>query len=530
MPAQTWWKNGVIYQVYPWSLQDSNGDGIGDLAGIRSRLDYIVDLGVDAIWISPIYPSPMADNGYDVADYCNINPIFGTLGDFDALIADVHARGLKLILDFVPNHTSDEHPWFVESRSSRTNPKRDWYIWRDAKPDGSPPNNWVSNFGGPAWQWDEATGQYFYHAFLTEQPDLNWRNPEVREAMYDALRFWLDRGVDGFRVDVIWHLIKDADWRDNPPNPAWHPGRPEIDSLLQIHSTDQPEIHEVIAEMRQVLDAYPQRVLIGEIYLPIERLVTYYGRDLTGAHLPFNFQLIQTAWNAPCITRLIQDYEAALPEGGWPNWVLGNHDQPRIAAKVGDAQARVAAMLLLTLRGTPTMYYGDEIGLARVDIPHDRIQDPWEKSEPGLGFGRDPQRTPMQWDASSNAGFTTGEPWLPLSKDHSDRNVEALSADPGSILTLYRRLLALRRSTSALSIGDYQGIRNEGPVLSFERKSAGEDVAVVLNFGAEPRDWTLPEGRKAHLLLSTMLDREGEPAGPAIRLRPNEGLVIRLIE
>lgn len=528
MPAQTWWKNGVIYQIYPWSLQDTNGDGIGDLAGIRTRLDYIVDLGVDAIWISPIYPSPMADNGYDVADYCNINPIFGTLADFDALIADVHARGLKLILDFVPNHTSDEHPWFVESRSSRTNSKRDWYIWRDAKPDGSPPNNWLSNFGGPAWQWDDTTGQYFYHAFLTKQPDLNWRNPDVRRAMYDALRFWLDRGVDGFRVDVIWHLMKDAGFHDNPPNPAWNPGRPEIDSLLQVHSTDQPEIHEVIAEMRQVLDAYPQRVLIGEIYLPIERLVTYYGRDLRGAHLPFNFQLIQAAWNASGIAKLIREYEAALPEGGWPNWVLGNHDQPRIAAKVGDAQARVAAMLLLTLRGTPTMYYGDEIGLARVDIPHDRIQDPWEKSEPGLGFGRDPQRTPMQWDASPGAGFTTGEPWLPLSADHAARNVEALSADSGSILTLYRRLLALRRSTSALSIGEYQGIKNEGSVLSFERRGAQEDVAVILNFEAEPIDWILPDGRKGHLLLTTMLDREGEPVGPVIRLRSNEGLIMRL--
>lgn len=530
MPGQTWWKNGVIYQIYPWSLQDSNGDGIGDLAGIRSRLDYIVDLGVDAIWISPIYPSPMADNGYDVADYCNINAIFGTLADFDVLIADVHARGLKLILDFVPNHTSDEHPWFIESRSSPDNPKRDWYIWRDAKPDGSPPNNWISNFGGPAWQWDEATGQYFYHAFLTKQPDLNWRNPEVRRAMYDTLRFWLDRGVDGFRVDVIWHLIKDADLRDNPPSPSWHPGRPEIDSLLQIHSSDQPEIHEVIAEMRQVLDAYPQRVLIGEIYLPIERLVTYYGRDLTGAHLPFNFQLIQTAWNAPSITKLIQEYEAALPEGGWPNWVLGNHDQPRIAAKVGAAQARVAAMLLLTLRGTPTMYYGDEIGLARVDIPPDRIQDPWEKSEPGLGFGRDPQRTPMQWDASPGAGFTTGEPWLPLSTDHAARNVEALSADPRSILTLYRRLLALRRNTPALSAGDYRAIRSEGAALGFRRIGAQEEIAVLLNLGAEQIDWTLSDGRKGHLLLSTMLDREGELAGPVVRLRANEGLIIRLTE
>ncbi len=530
MPAQTWWKNGVIYQIYPWSLQDTNGDGIGDLAGIRSRLDYIVDLGVDAIWISPIYPSPMADNGYDVADYCNINPIFGTIADFDTLIADVHARGLKLILDFVPNHTSDEHPWFVESRASRTNPKRDWYIWRDAKPDGSPPNNWLSNFGGPAWQWDETTGQYFYHAFLAKQPDLNWRNPEVRRAMYDTLRFWLDRGVDGFRVDVIWHLMKDADFRDNPPNPAWQPGRPEIDSLLQIHSTDQPEIHEVIAEMRQVLDAYPQRVLIGEIYLPIERLVTYYGRDLTGAQLPFNFQLIQAAWNASGIAKLIQEYEAALPEGGWPNWVLGNHDQPRIAAKVGAAQARVAAMLLLTLRGTPTLYYGDEIGLARVDIPPDRVQDPWEKQEPGLGFGRDPQRTPMQWDTSPGAGFTTGEPWLPLSTDCTDRNVEVLSADPVSILNLYRRLLTLRRSTPALSIGDYGTIRNEGLALGFTRVSPQEEVAVLLNLGAEPVEWALSDGRKGRLLLSTMLDREDEPAGPVVHLRANEGLMVRLTE
>ncbi|NNM73599.1 alpha-amylase family glycosyl hydrolase [Enterovirga aerilata] len=527
MPAETWWKNGIVYQIYPRSFQDSNGDGVGDLPGITSRLDYLVDLGIDAVWISPIYPSPMADFGYDVSDYCGVHPLFGTLADFDRLVAEVHRRGLKLILDFVPNHTSDQHPWFVESRSSRSNPKRDWYIWRDPRPDGSPPNNWVSNFGGSAWEFDEATGQYYYHAFLRQQPDLNWRNPELREAMYDVLRFWLDRGVDGFRVDVIWHLIKDAEFRDNPPNPAWHPERPEIESLLQVHSSDQEEVHEVIAEMRRVLDGYRDRVLIGEIYLPTERLVAYYGKDLSGAHLPFNFQLIQTAWNARAIAKLVDEYEAALPQGGWPNWVLGNHDQPRIAARVGAEQARVAAMLLLTLRGTPTMYYGDEIGIGRVEIPPDRVQDPWEKNEPGLGFNRDPERTPMQWDASRFAGFSTVEPWLPLAPGHERQNVAVLSADPGSILNLYRALIRLRRGTRALAIGDYQPIRTEGHVFGFLRSHGSERLAVFLNLSGEPIPVKLVspcDGMRVKL--STFLDRVDERVGSNVALRPNEGLIL----
>ena len=526
MPARTWWKNGIVYQIYPRSFQDSNGDGVGDLRGISDRLDYVVDLGVDAIWVSPIYPAPMADFGYDVSDYCGVHPLFGTLDDFDVLIAAVHARGLKLILDFVPNHSSDQHPWFVESRSSRSSPKRDWYIWRDAKPDGSPPNNWVSNFGGSAWQWDEATGQYYYHAFLTEQPDLNWRNPDLRNAMHDALRFWLDRGVDGFRVDVIWHLIKDAEFRDNPPNPAWHAGRPEIDSLLQVHSADQPEVHDVIAGMRRVLDDYPDRVLIGEIYLPTERLVTYYGKDGAGAHLPFNFQLIQTAWNARAIARLVHEYEDALPAGGWPNWVLGNHDQPRIAARVGPAQARVAAALLLTLRGTPTMYYGDEIGMAKVEIPPERVQDPWEKNEPGLGFNRDPERTPMQWDGSPNAGFSAVEPWLPVSPDYPASNVEAESADPTSTLTLYRRLIALRREHPALSIGDYRPLCEGGSVFGYLRASGDQEIAVLLNLGSEPAATRISS--HGRVLLSTNLDRADETLGNDVHLRPDEGLLIML--
>jgi alpha-glucosidase len=539
-----WWKRGVIYQIYPRSFQDSDGDGIGDLGGIRRRLDHLCWLGVDALWISPIYPSPMADFGYDVADYRGVDPIFGTLADFDRLLAEAHARGLKVILDFVPNHTSDRHPWFVESRSTRTNLKRDWYIWRDPAPDGGPPNNWLANFGGSGWEFDPVTGQYYYHAFLKQQPDLNWRNPEVRHAMHDVLRFWLDRGVDGFRVDVIWHLIKDDRFRDNPPNPAWQPHQPSIDRLLQRYSCDRPEIHQVVAEMRAVLDAYPERVLIGEIYLPIERLVAYYGRDMEGAHLPFNFQLIFATWRAPEIARIVAEYEAALPAGGWPNWVLGNHDQTRIATRVGAAQARVAAMLLLTLRGTPTLYYGEEIGMEDVPIPPDRVQDPWERNEPGLGLGRDPMRTPMPWDGSAHGGFTTGTPWLPLNTDRATRNVAAMKADPWSILTLYRRLIALRRERAALHAGSYVPVRSEGTdeVFAFERRAGdsaagGERLLVALNFShasqvLRRRSDDLPAAGAAagaRILLSTALDREDEAVvGSELALRPFEGVIVEL--
>jgi alpha-glucosidase len=388
-----WWQRGVIYQIYPRSLQDGNGDGVGDLAGILQRLEYCASLGVDALWLSPVYPSPMADFGYDVSDYTDVHPLFGTLEQFDELAAQMRHRGLKLILDYVPNHTSDQHPWFKESRASRANSKRDWYLWRDPAPDGGPPNNWLSQFGGSAWEWDPPSGQYYYHAFLKEQPDLNWRNLEVRAAMFDVLRFWMRRGVDGFRVDVLWHLIKDDQWRDNPPNPQYGPGAPPHLSQVPLYNTDRPEVQEVVSQMRSVVDEFSDRVLIGEIYLPVERLVAYYGARLDGAHLPFNFHLLQTAWNARSIASLIDQYEGALPTGGWPNWVLGNHDNPRIATRVGTLQARVAAMLLLTLRGTPTLYYGDEIGMTNTALPPDKVRDPFEKNVPGLGMGRDPSRT-----------------------------------------------------------------------------------------------------------------------------------------
>nr|HAQ92995.1 alpha-amylase [Afipia sp.] len=405
-----WWKSGILYQIYPRSFQDSDGDGVGDLRGVIERLPYLRELGVDALWLSPIFPSPMEDFGYDISDYTGIDPLFGTLADFDALVAAAHDFGLKIVLDLVPNHTSDQHPWFIESRGSRDSAKRDWYIWRDPKGEGGPPNNWLSEFGGSTWEFDAHTGQYYYHAFLRSQPDLNWRNPEVRGAMHDVMRFWLRRGVDGFRVDVMWHLIKDDVLRDNPPNPDFVPGQQPYEQLIPLYSTDRPEVHDVVAELRQVIDEFDDRVLIGEIYLPPAKLVAYYGRNLAGAHLPFNFALISTPWNARAIAKLVDDYEAALPAGAWPNWVLGNHDRQRIASRLGTDQARVAAMLLLTLRGTPTLYYGDEIGMPQVAIAPDRVRDPWEKNVPGMGVGRDGCRTPMQWDETAYAGFSVREP------------------------------------------------------------------------------------------------------------------------
>src|SRR5690242_8638135 len=447
-----WWQRGNIYQVYPRSFMDSNGDGVGDLRGLISRLDYLRGLRIDAVWLSPIYPSPSKDFAYDVANYTGIHPLFGTLDDVDLLIREAHAREIKLILDFVPNHTSDQHPWFIESRSSRNNAKRDWYIWRDPAPRGGPPNNWLSCFGGSAWEYDRQTEQYYYHAFLREQPDLNWRNPLVVEAMLNVLRFWLERGVDGFRVDVLWHLIKDEQFRDNPVNPDWREGADPYQKLLALHSTDQAEVHAVVTRMRRLVDQYEDRVLIGEIYLPVERLVQYYGVNLSGVHVPFNFQLLLAEWRARDVARIIAQYEAALPKGGWPNWVLGNHDRPRIASRVGPAQARVAAMLLLTLRGTPTLYNGDELGMPMARVPPDRVLDPFEANVPGLGLGRDGARSPMPWSDSAYAGFSRSEPWCPLIKDWKAINVAVLENDPASMLTLSRKLLALRKQYPALMI------------------------------------------------------------------------------
>jgi alpha-glucosidase len=525
-----WWQRGIIYQIYPRSFMDSDGDGVGDLRGIRSKLDYLEWLGVDAVWISPIFLSPMADFGYDISSYTEIDPLFGTMDDFDALLADAHGRDLKLLLDYVPNHTSDRHPWFIEARSSRESPKRDWYIWRDPAPDGGPPNNWRSNFGGGAWQWEEKTGQYYYHAFLREQPDLNWRNPEVQEAMLNVLRFWLDRGVDGFRVDVMHHMLKDTEFRDNPLNPAFKPGMSPYRELLTPYTADLPEVQEIVTKMRGVVEEYSDRMLVGEIYLPVERLMAYYGASGKGAHLPFNFQLIGLPWNARDIAAAVERYEALLPSYAWPNWVLGNHDKPRIGTRVGAAQARVAAMLLLTLRGTPTMYYGDEIGMHDVPIPPDQIKDPYEKNVPGLGLGRDPVRTPMQWKGDEGGGFTTGTPWLPLADDYKRINVAIEREEPTSLLNLYRRLIELRRGEAALSVGEIAPLPADNDLMAYIRKTEERRLLIVLNLGANARTFNLADLRsRGHLLVSTHLDRNQEDVVEDLKLRADEGVIVELV-
>jgi len=534
-----WWQTGVVYQIYPRSFMDASGDGIGDLPGITQRLDYLSNtLGVDAVWLSPIYPSPMYDFGYDVADYCDINPTFGTMKDFDVLLAEMHKRGMKMILDLVPNHTSSEHKWFLESRSSRDNPKRDWYIWRDPAPDGSVPNNWLSYFGGPAWEFDEETGQYYLHLFVKQQPDLNYRNPEVVEALLNTMRFWLDKGVDGFRVDVIGLMMKDPDFRDEPVDPNWDGVNPHM-RIKHIYTENLPEVHGLIQKMREVLDSYNERMMVGETYVPNDLLMKYYGTpEKREIHLPFNFQLIRAEWKAASVRKMVDDYEAVLPKDAWPNWVLGNHDQHRLATRVGANQARVANMMLLTMRGTPTCYYGDELGMENVPIPPHKIQDPPAVNQPEIAHivGRDPERTPMQWDDSVNAGFaapTVDDLWLPLASDYKEKNVARELEDPRSFLNYYRKLVATRKASPALVIGDYHSLKTSPSetmenCFVFERQADNQHMIVALNFSGQEQKLSLSGLGKGRIVLSTMMDREEQVDLSNFTLRANEGCIIVL--
>jgi alpha-glucosidase len=539
LSSHLWWQTGVIYQIYPRSFKDTTGSGIGDLRGIIEKLDYLSDtLGVDAIWLSPFYPSPMADFGYDVADYTDVDPIFGDLDTFDELVTGAHERNLRVLIDLVPNHTSDRHPWFIESRSARDNAKRDWYIWADPRPDGSPPNNWLSVFGGSAWEWHEATGQYYLHSFLKEQPDLNWRNPKVKEAMFNVVRFWLERDVDGFRVDVAHFIMKDPQLRDNPLDPerARFIHRPlgEYDSQFHVYDQGHPDVHDIYREFRQILDSYNgerPRVSIGEIPMfHWEEWATYYGEDLDELHMPFNFGLLNIDWSAQAVREVVDSLEEALPEGAWPNYVLGNHDEPRLATRYGREKARVAAMLLLTLRGTPTLYYGDEIGMVDVPIPPERRQDPWGENVPGMG--RDPCRTPMQWSGEPSAGFSppqTAQLWLPLADDYKSVNVDWQLGEPTSLLNLYRRLLAYRKATPALMVGRYSPVDGvpEG-CYAFLRETDGQRVLVVLNLSDREQRLPVPGLERGGIALSTHLDRTGPVDLYALSLRGNEGLIIEL--
>ncbi|MBN1531108.1 MAG: alpha-glucosidase [Spirochaetes bacterium] len=490
--AGSWWKEGVIYQIYPRSFCDSNGDGVGDLRGITGKLEYLQELGVDAIWLSPVNTSPMFDFGYDVSDYRAIAPVFGTMRDMDRLIERAHGRGIRVIMDLVVNHTSHLHPWFLESRSSKESPKRDWYLWHDGR-NRKAPNNWRGVFGGRAWERDGATGQYYLHSFLKEQPDLNWRNRELREAVYDEFRFWLDRGVDGFRLDVANYYVKDELFRDNPVVPGPHP-RP-YDWQRHLYDRDRPETQEIFKELRDLTDGYGDRVLVGEIYTHDSPATSasYIGNGADGLHLTFDFSLMHIGgWRPRRFFRALEEWDQAIPPGGWPCNVLSNHDNPRMAWRVGGGdqsggRLRVMAALLLASRGTPFLYYGEEIGMTRGEIPRRRLRDPLGIRYWPFHGGRDPDRTPMQWDASPGAGFTAGDPWLPVNRDYRTVNVERQMGQRGSLFHFHRSLIALRREIPALRLGEWIPVRATGDVLAFIRSHETGKALVMLNFSAGAR-------------------------------------------
>ena len=538
-----WWQHAVFYEIYPRSFKDSDGDGVGDLNGITSKLDYLAGLGIDAVWITPFYPSPQVDFGYDVSDYENIDPQFGTLADFDRLIREAHKRRIRVIIDFVLNHTSDQHPFFIESRSSRTNPKRDWYIWRDAK-DGSRPNNWSSSFGPVAWTLDDKTGQYYYHYFYSQQPELNWRNPAVEQRMFETVRFWLRRGVDGFRLDAVNYLFEDPQLRDNPVLPKLRPGSTTEYLQDKKHNRDLADIHPVMQRLRAFNDHIkPESVLIGEAYVPKwDELMRYYGPANNELHLPFNFFLVmddmRTNFNAAAFRAVVNDSERAL-QGRWTTYVLSNHDIPRAYDRLGDGQhneqiARLLATMLLTLRCSPFIYYGEEIGMVTTEPKTiDEVRDPVGKRYWPANKGRDGERTPMQWDTSPQAGFTTGTPWLKLPPSASTGNVAVQTKDPGSLLNFYRRLIALRRRSPALLDGDYASLGDDPHVFAYRRRVPGQTIVVALNMSGASRSFSLPSPRaSAPLRFNVVLSNQPRAArsdGAAeLSLAPYEAVVLEV--
>ncbi|MDF2998306.1 MAG: alpha-amylase [Xanthobacteraceae bacterium] len=523
----SWWKKAVIYQIYPRSFQDSNEDGIGDIPGICSRVDYLVKLGIDAVWLAPICPSPMDDFGYDIADFTGVDPVFGTMEDFDRLLSLLHERGIRLILDFVPNHTSDRHAWFRESRRSKNDLRRDWYVWRSPAKDGGPPNNWLSRFGGSAWEYDEGSGEYYYHAFLKSQPDLNWRNPEVRKAMHDVLRFWMRRGVDGFRLDAAAVTVEDDLLRDDPPLDGDLSEVPPPEHQQRIYSDNRPETLEFLDELRQVVAEFPGRVLLGEVDTSPENACRFYGETKPRIDLPLNYRLLDVEWTAAEVEAELDQYYNLLPAHAWPNWALGSHDKRRIAERRSEAGARLAALLLFTLRGTAIFYQGDELGILQVPIPPERVSDPFEKLVPGFQLGRDGERAPMRWDAARNAGFSRVEPWLPIGPNSERQNVEALKRNPHSILWLYIELIRLRRQEPALLMGEYEPLRRDGEVVKFKRVRNDTCIAVLANFGSDFKEVKLPP--HARMLVTTYLDRN-LPSGTSLQLRPYEGVVLSISE
>jgi len=530
-----WHDVNGIYQIYPRSFKDTNNDGIGDLAGIIKKLDYIKNgsssnsLGIDAIWISPFYPSPMADFGYDVSNYCDVDPLFGDLEDFMKLIVEAHVRSIKVMIDFVPNHTSDQHAWFQESRSSRDNPKRDWYVWRDPKPDGSPPNNWLSVFGGSAWKLDDATGQYYLHSFLDKQPDLNAENPDVRGAMDDVMRFWLELGVDGIRADAVRWISKDYEkLRDNPPNPKYREGIDDpYHSQLQIYSRYGSKLFDYLKQMSDVVAKYPDRIILFEDYPdPTLDLVTQYSHFYAvnpEVAAPFNFEGFGAPYDAEHFRSFLDKFQTYVGSGSRPFYCFGNHDNPRLASRIGRSQAKLVGLLQLTLPGIPVIYYGDEIGMEDLPIAADKIQDPFEKLEPGFGLGRDPERAPMQWTDRANAGFTQGNPWLSVVENYHALNVDSELDDPTSFLHMYQTLLGLRRMP-VLRSGTYEEwmgcTRN---LFGFFREDSHNKLLIVLNMSAHP---TVYNGDVFGKILFSTHAMEHDRIEGATVLQAHHGIVI----
>ena len=533
--AGEWWKRAVFYEIYIRSFQDSNGDGVGDLNGIASRLDYLAELGVDAIWITPFYPSPQVDFGYDISDHEDVDPLFGSLADFDRLVSAAHGRGIRVLIDIVLNHTSDRHPLFESSRSSRSSPHRDWFIWRDGPAPGQPPNNWESAFGGPAWTYDELTGGWYYHYFYKEQPDLNWRNPEVERRMLSTLAFWLDRGVDGFRLDAVNTLFEDPGLRDNPTL-----AEPRV-TLTGVYTQEfrytrrLPEVHDVLKRVRTfVAERAPEAVLISEAYVDtVADLVCFYGND-DEMHLPFNFFLAQVPrLEASAFVRAVEDVEAGCGDR-WPSLVLNNHDIARGcdrygAGDAGDPCAKLLAAMLLTLRGTPFLYYGEEIGM-RTEDPRrlDEVRDPVGRVFWPTYKGRDGSRRPMPWEGTPGGGFTRGVPWLPLAGDAAERNVRAQDAQPASVLNFYRALLRIRRTTPALVDGHYHTVRSHPNVLAYRRTKGDAQVLIALNMSAETVSTALDEqlGSRWRVLLSSCRSAGEQVDAARLSLEPLEAVIL----
>lgn len=529
-----WWHGASVYHIYPRSFYDANGDGVGDLKGIIKKLDYLNgqsdSLGVNAIWISPFYPSPMADFGYDVADYCDVDPLFGTLRDFEVLVDEAHKRDIKVIIDFVPNHTSKSHSWFKESASSFDNPKRDWYVWKDPGPEGAPPNNWMSVFGGSAWQFDETTSQYYLHTFLSDQPDLNWDNEQVREEMKQAVRFWLEMGVDGLRVDAVSWLSKDEKFRDDPLNPHYRDGIDDpYHRLAHSFSTLGPKLFDYINEIIDTCGEFDDRFVITEAYPDspsygdITHYLHFYGKIRLDICAPFNFEFLSLPWDASTYRGFIDIYQQALLPGQPAVYNMGNHDKTRLATRIGPEAARTAAMMLMTLPGMPFIYYGDELGMEDVFVPKDQVKDPF--ADP-TGTGRDVVRTPMQWSGARYGGFSDREPWLPLSKGYTKQNIEGQVKDNTSLFHLYKRLLKFRNKTHTIKYGSYWSLDLGDGIFGFLRENDMERYLIILNF-TDQQKIAVGKAVRGNIRLSTYMDKPNyQKVYGGVKLRPYEGVII----